>query len=133
MATMQERKARNHEASCQRQHIEQQALYRELEKPLGRIVDFVCSTHLVSREEVLRKGREQHIVAARHVAIYLCRALTPASYPMIGQFFGRNHTSMIHACLAVEARIAREPEFARRIANAKRDLAVGRDAKAVAA
>ncbi len=119
------RAARNHAASCQRQHIEALALYRELEKPMGRIVDLVCQIHLVSRDEILGKSRAQRLIYSRFLAVYLCRELTCASLPMLGRFFRRNHTAMLHACSAMEAWMLREPELAKKIERLKRDVAAG--------
>ena len=42
--------------------------------------------------------REQHIVHARQVAMYLARELTDNSLPKIGKEFGnRDHTTVMHA------------------------------------
>ncbi|RIL09370.1 MAG: chromosomal replication initiator protein DnaA, partial [Proteobacteria bacterium] len=42
----------------------------------------------------------------RHIAMYLCRKHTTASYPEIGAHFGgRDHSSVIHAAEVVKAKI----------------------------
>jgi chromosomal replication initiator protein len=44
-------------------------------------------------------SRRKTLVAARGVAMYLARELTPESLTTIGQFFGgRDHTTVLHGC-----------------------------------
>jgi chromosomal replication initiator protein len=50
-------------------------------------------------------GRRRHrdLVQARQVAMYVCRQLTPLSFPSIArEFGGRDHTTIIHAVDRVE-------------------------------
>jgi chromosomal replication initiator protein len=45
------------------------------------------------------KRRTRNVAFPRQVAMYLCRTLTDASLPRIGeQFGGRDHTTVLHAC-----------------------------------
>lgn len=55
-------------------------------------------------ESLLRlKTKRQEIVAARHIAMFLCREITSCSLETIGAHFGgRNHATVIHACKCVE-------------------------------
>jgi chromosomal replication initiation ATPase DnaA len=46
--------------------------------------------------------RREHLVQARHVAIYLCRRLTRLSMPDIGRCFRRDRTSVLHAVRKIE-------------------------------
>ena len=58
-----------------------------------------CAAYFgITREELLGPGRSRPLVAARQVAMYLCRELTPLSLPKIGDAFGgRDHTTVMHA------------------------------------
>jgi len=116
---------RSHAESCERQRSEKQRRYLDLEKPLRAVVDVVCAIHLVPREGIIGHGhgRDMRAVAARHLAIYLCRELTGASFPILGQFFdGRNHTTMISACHVIEKRMAEQHEFQRKVERLIRDM-----------
>ena len=59
----------------------------------------------ISHDKLVGTSRRADVVAARHIAMYVARQLTDASYPQIGASFGRGHTTFIHACSRVRARI----------------------------
>ena len=50
------------------------------------------------------------MVAARDVAIYVCRQLTRESLTSIGEYFGgRDHTTVLHACRKAEELTQADP------------------------
>ncbi len=62
--------------------------------------------------ELVSKKRTQQIAHARQVAMYLVRKLVGASYPAIGRAFGgRDHSTVIHACNAIEKRRSGDPDL----------------------
>lgn len=66
--------------------------------PADLIVSECAAYFTLSRDELLGPSRSRHLVAARQVAMYLCRELTPLSLPKIGDVFGgRDHTTVMHA------------------------------------
>jgi chromosomal replication initiator protein len=62
------------------------------------------------------------VVMPRQVAMYLCRTLTGSSLPAIGEAFGKNHATVLHACRLVSERIRHDPAFAETIATLRRRL-----------
>ncbi len=50
-----------------------------------------------SADEVLGQGRAKEIVCARHLAMYLLASHTTSNATRIGNKFGRDHTSVLHA------------------------------------
>ena len=49
------------------------------------------------------KRRTKNIVFPRQIAMYLCRELTKASFPEIGETFGgKDHSTVIHSCKQIE-------------------------------
>jgi len=71
------------------------------------------SSHFKISEELLKaKKKSQEVVAARQIAMYLCRTLTPASLKLIGSKFGnRDHSTVIHACQQVSENIKRSIDY----------------------
>ena len=76
----------------------------------------ICNYYNIEMSELLSKKRNKQIVIPRQVAMFLCRKLTDASYPQIGdQFGGRDHTTVIHATEKMEKEITNDPELAHAI------------------
>ncbi len=80
---------------------------------VSTIVDTVCATTGITREQVLSDYRGKLIAQSRLVVYYLCRThaiLGVMSYPEIGKQFGRDHTTIINGVRCVEGKLAaRDP------------------------
>jgi chromosomal replication initiator protein len=70
------------------------------------------------------KKRTQHIAFCRQVAMYLCRKLTDSSFPTIGESFGRDHSTVIHAYNLIARRVANDSAFRISIDKIARELKV---------
>ena len=55
--------------------------------------------------------RPQSIAFPRQVAMYLSREMTGQSLPSIGQAFGKNHATVMHACKTVNERVKTDASF----------------------
>lgn len=67
----------------------------------------------VRHMDMISSRRTAKVVWPRQVAIYLCRNLTPNSYPQIGRMFGdRDHTTCLHAVRKVDARLLTDAKLA---------------------
>ena len=73
--------------------------YSEKEKSFtfDGIVDEVASFYNISVKELKGTGRSAKIAEARQVAIYLCRDLTKQSFPDIGKYFEKKHTTILYS------------------------------------
>ena len=60
--------------------------------------------------------RSQALVLPRQCAMWLCRKLCHISYPELGAFFDRQHSSVIHAVQKLETRLENEPTLRQRLA-----------------
>ena len=73
-----------------------------------------------------RRGRD--VTRPRHVAMYLCRRLTPSPPSVIGRHFGgRDRTTVTSAWRRIEARMAGDPELAAEIERLRGELAAAGD------
>jgi chromosomal replication initiator protein len=104
------------------------------------IQDAVAKVFHVSRAELLSPSRRQHIAYARHIAMYLSRELAGriedsatncslgfvskggVSFPRIAIAFCRDHSSVIHACNAIERRRKFDTAFARMLQSLAREI-----------
>ncbi len=66
--------------------------------------------------DMTSKRRPQSIAFPRQVAMYLCRTMTNHSLPSIGNAFGRNHATVMHACKLVTERIQQNADMRRTVA-----------------
>jgi chromosomal replication initiator protein len=62
----------------------------------------VCDHFNVSIKSVLSTSREANIVRARQVAMYFTRKYTNLSFLQIGNYYNRNHATVIYACQEIE-------------------------------
>jgi chromosomal replication initiator protein len=90
---------------------------------MKEVVSYVGRVFSIGTEALLSKVRTQHVAFRRAVAMYLCRTVTHASFPAIGQYFGgRNHSTVIHSFKLIAQRVRDDPEFRRNIINAQQNL-----------
>lgn len=73
---------------------------------LGLYDDFkaLCDMHGVVLNEVFSKGRDSQVAAARHDIMLYLREVMQWSYPRIGKFLDRDHTSVMHGVKAAKER-----------------------------
>ena len=57
----------------------------------------VCTHFKVTSEDIRSTKRSNDIAYPRQIAMYLCHELTDVSWPTIGGFFNRDHSTVIHA------------------------------------
>ena len=73
--------------------------------------------------ELKSDKRLKAIVVPRQIAIYLCRELTKASYPEIGEKFGgKDHSTIIHSVKKIDKQIEQSLELKNTIETLKRGL-----------
>lgn len=68
----------------------------------------VSEKHGVNAVDIKGSTRNRRVVRARHEAFWRCRRETANSFPAIGRFFHRDHTTVIYGVRAHEARMASE-------------------------
>jgi chromosomal replication initiator protein len=61
------------------------------------IKEVVGQYYSMSIEDFNAKKRNKSIVLPRQIAMFLCRELTDLSLPRIGEEFGKDHTTIMHA------------------------------------
>jgi chromosomal replication initiator protein len=80
---------------------------------IARIQEVVADYYGSTTTEMQSKKRTRAVVFPRQVAMYLCRELTDASLPQIGDHFGgRDHSTVIHACDKIATDLDKDPSFA---------------------
>lgn len=75
------------------------------------LVDFVCNEFGVNKDELFTKTRKREIVDARNVCMAIMRDYTPASFQRIGEYFFRDHATVLFATKSVQNHYQTEKEF----------------------
>jgi chromosomal replication initiator protein len=81
--------------------------------PVERVETVVAEVLDVERAVLLSSQRTARLVFARQVSMYLMRKQIGLSLATIGERYGRDHTTVLHAVRAIEARRACDPEVRR--------------------
>jgi chromosomal replication initiation ATPase DnaA len=81
--------------------VKRAALARVAHKGIGWKLAIVASAaaevFALSMADI-RGGRcDQYAAMARHVAFFLCREMTNASFPELGAWFDRDHSTVLHS------------------------------------
>jgi chromosomal replication initiator protein len=89
---------------------------------IAAIQQVVADYFHIGLAELKSKKRTQHVAFCRQVAMYLCRKLTSNSFPSIGEHFGRDHSTVIHAVNLIERRVNNDAAFRLLIEKIERGL-----------
>jgi chromosomal replication initiator protein len=72
----------------------------------------VCEFYQIPYDKLKEKTRKRHVVQARQLSMYLAKNFTKNSLKSIGKHFGgRDHSTVIHSCQAVQNLIETEQAF----------------------
>ena len=98
--------------------LAQEALHEIIDRRVRKTIsaegirDMVAESFDLDPDLLIGKSRKRPIVDARQVAMFFCKQLTQLSLEAIGKRFGgRDHSTVIHACRAVQARLDTDPAF----------------------
>jgi len=76
------------------------------------IIDVVAEHYGLTTQDILSNKRNQEIVNARHVAMYLCRELTDISLNNIGKIMDKkDHTTVLHGVNRIEEQLETNKEL----------------------
>jgi chromosomal replication initiator protein len=81
--------------------------------PVERVEGLVSEVLDVASAALVSSQRTARLVFARQVSMYLMRKQIGLSLASIGERYGRDHTTVLHAVRAIEARRACDPEVRR--------------------
>ena len=94
----------------------------EEEPAIERIVRRVAACYRLEVKQLLARDRHRTTLWPRQVGMYLARELTGLSLAQIGAFFGRDHSTVLHACRKVEQAIADDVAMANGLRQLRAEL-----------
>lgn len=90
--------------------------------PVERVETLVTEALDLAAPALLSSQRNARLVFARQVSMYLMRKHIGLSLAAIGERYGRDHTTVLHAVRAIEARKAGDPEVRRLVSTLEERL-----------
>lgn len=79
------------------------------------IVEFVCAEFNVPKVDVLSDRRSARLALPRHVGMYLCSRKTKRSFPIIGKYFRRDHSTVMQNCRRLAAKLEHDAALVARV------------------
>ena len=93
------------------------------ERQLHSITKRVSKYFRLRATELKGKTRQQRVVRARGVAMFLARQLTASSLEHVGRHFGnRDHTTVLHACRKTESLLETDPAIRQAVTDLTNEL-----------
>jgi chromosomal replication initiator protein len=81
------------------------------EADLKVIIKHVCVAFGATQKDLLGKSRLRPVLVPRQVAMYLAHTVGKLSLPRIGGEFGRDHTTVLHACRKIDELMKTDPKL----------------------
>ena len=83
----------------------------------------VCDYFNVNVDMLREKTRKRMIVQARQLSMFLAKSYTKNSLKVIGKHFGgRDHSTVIHSCQAVQNLIDTDQEFREAVSDIQKKI-----------
>ena len=74
-----------------------EAILKKMNLSNNVIVSIVCKHYNLDVKRVMSKERYRELVTARQISMYLMRKYTNQTLKEVGGYFGRDHTTAVHA------------------------------------
>lgn len=80
--------------------------------PIPRVIEVTARHYALSVDALIGPDRHLSVAFARHVAMFIARMHTRASYPELGRSFGRrDHSTVMSAVRKIERRIPEDADL----------------------
>jgi chromosomal replication initiator protein len=89
---------------------------------IDNILKSVATVFQVKASDLKSATRTKEIALPRQVAMFLAKELINESLVMIGEFFGRTHSTVLHACKSIEKEVHENETLRKQIEMVKRSL-----------
>ncbi|MCE5316205.1 MAG: chromosomal replication initiator protein DnaA [Parachlamydia sp.] len=87
-----------------------------------QIIQSVATIFQVRVSDLKGSGRTKEIALPRQVAMYLALKLIKESLQTLGSYFGRTHSTLLHACKNIEKRLVEDEKLRRQINMVERNI-----------
>jgi chromosomal replication initiator protein len=85
-------------------------------------VRYYSEKYGINKEDLIGTKRNKEIAFARHVSVYLIRAVTEMSFPNIAKVFSRDHATIIASYDKIQKKLSLDPVFNIEIEEMKKEV-----------
>jgi chromosomal replication initiator protein len=89
---------------------------------VDKIFASIFKKYGVKKEDIIGSRRTKDVAWARHVSVYLIRAITDMSFPNIGKILGRDHSTIMSSIDAIERKIQADNMFSLELEEMKKEI-----------
>lgn len=89
---------------------------------VDQITEIVANTFNLKENDIRGTSRKNEILIARQIAMYLARTILGLSLNKIGDFFGKDHSTVIHTLRKVEKMLKSNAEIVQKIEEIKKTI-----------
>lgn len=75
------------------------------------VLQAVCQRFGLTTQDIMGDQRSRKVLMARQIAMYLLREKAQLPLQQIGQIFGKNHSTVLHACNRVRSSLHKDEEI----------------------
>ncbi len=86
------------------------------------IVKAVAKYFEMDADSLLSKNKSQEFIIPRQIAMYMVREMTNLSFPQIGKFFGKDHSTVMHATKKLEEKMKTDNDLKTQIQDVKNSI-----------
>lgn len=86
------------------------------------IIKRVIAAFGITEKALLGTSRLRSVLLPRQIAMYLAREVVGLSLPRIGAAFGKDHTTVLHACRKIEDAVQQDAELGSRVRQLRGEL-----------
>lgn len=105
--------------------VKEIATDRKVNVDIESITKAVCDYFKIDENKIRDKTRRKEVVLARQIAMFLSKELTKSSLKTIGLHFGgRDHSTVIHACTAIEEARTNDPQLKEILSNLRTNIEI---------
>lgn len=87
-----------------------------------QILKSVATVFQVRVSDLKSSARTKEIALPRHVAMYLAKEMIKESLIMLAAYFGKTHSTILHACKSIEKKVSSDEVLRRQIGMVRRNI-----------
>ena len=74
-----------------------------------KIIEFIAKSFGISAADITSDNRQSTVAQARQICMYVIKEVTDLKLSEIGEFFGKNHSTVLHSIAQAQAKMDRSP------------------------